>query len=84
MRVYGPLAKPQKRRTGHNPVTGRLEDLDTGAPIIDPSSVPAQAVQVLVSYVSDPANTAEEKRIAMKNFERRFRVPASTFLQGGN
>jgi hypothetical protein len=80
MRVYGPLAKPQKRRTGHNPVTGRLEDLDTGAQIVAP---PSGAVEALVAYMADPNNTPEEKRITAKNFERKFNVPASEYMQGG-
>jgi len=80
MRVYGPLAKPQKRRTALSPLSGRPVDLDTGAEIVPP---PTGAVEALVAYMTDPNNTPEEKRITAKNFERRFNVPASEYLQGG-
>lgn len=36
MRVYGPLAKPRAARTGFNPITGRLTNMDTAEPITPP------------------------------------------------
>jgi hypothetical protein len=33
--------------------------------------------------MADPNNTPEAKRITAKNFERKFNVPASEYLQGG-
>jgi hypothetical protein len=80
MRVYGPLAKAPKRRTGFSPTTGRLHDMDTGTEIAPP---PSGAVEALVAYMADPNNTPEAKRITAKNFERKFNVPASEYLQGG-
>jgi hypothetical protein len=36
IRTYGSLAKPSKQRTGFNPITGKLTDLDTGLPVAPP------------------------------------------------
>ena len=36
IRTYGTLAKPSKQRTGFNPITGELTDLDTGLPVTPP------------------------------------------------
>jgi hypothetical protein len=36
LRTYGALAKPSKQRTGFNPITGELTDLDTGLPVTPP------------------------------------------------
>lgn len=36
IRAYGALAKPAKQRTGFNPVTGALVDMDTGLPVTPP------------------------------------------------
>lgn len=36
IRTYGSLAKPSKQRTGFNPITGALTDLDTGLPVTPP------------------------------------------------
>jgi hypothetical protein len=36
IRTYGTLAKPSKQRTGFNPITGKLTDLDTNLPVTPP------------------------------------------------
>ncbi len=36
MKIYGPLAKPKDRRTGFNPVSGRLQYMDTGESVAPP------------------------------------------------
>lgn len=46
------LAKPQRARTGFNPITGDLVDMDTGQPVTSPGSggIPAGAVEYLKAH----------------------------------
>jgi len=83
MKIYGPLAKPRSRRTAIDPSSGRVLDLDTGEEVVPPSSVPQGAVDQLLAYVQNPSVSEENRRAAMQNFERRFRVSPSMFLNGG-
>jgi hypothetical protein len=86
MRVYGPLAKPKGRKTGFNPIDGRLQDMDTGEEIETPQQilarVPPQAIKTLQTYLANPAADEQSKVQAKKNFEARFGVPARAALGG--
>lgn len=82
MRVYGPLSKTPRARTQISPVDGRVYDLDTGEEVVPLSSVPQGAIDQLRAYVQNPANSPENRKIAMQNFERKFRVSAQKALEG--
>lgn len=83
MKVYGPLAKPKARRTAIDQTRGVVLDLDTGEEVMPASSVPQGAIDQLLTYVQNPTVTPANRQTAIKNFERRFRVPAAQFLSGG-
>lgn len=86
MKIYGPMAKPQKPNTGFNPLSGRLTDMATGE-VITPVSeliarIPPEAINTLRTYVANPAAAPESKKQAMANFERQFGVPGNAVLGG--
>ncbi len=65
MKVYGPLAKPKGRKTGFNPVTGRLTDMDTGIPVVPPPPQVGEEREGYVYLGGDPASQTSWRKKVM-------------------
>jgi hypothetical protein len=86
MKVYGPLAKPQRARTGFKPPEARLVDMDTGEEIVPPSikmaRIPPQAIEALRAQMMDPNVPSAIKAQTRRNFETMYGVPVNIVLGG--
>lgn len=65
MKVYGPLAKPKGRKTGFNPLTGRLTDMDTGVPVVPPAPQVGEERDGYVFLGGDPASQSSWRKKVM-------------------
>lgn len=60
LKTLATLEKPQKRRTGFNPVTGQLVDMDTAEPISGGKPPPPKVGEVRDGYVYRGGDPADE------------------------
>lgn len=61
LRTYGAVNKPVKPRTGFNPITGELTDMDTGQ-LIENRALPTYTPQEVAALSQDPANRGKKFR----------------------
>lgn len=63
IRTYGSLAKPTKQRTGFNPQTGELLDMDTGLPITPPPPAVGEVRDGYKYLGGDPASQNSWRKV---------------------
>lgn len=63
MRTYGAVNKPVKPRTGFNPVTGELMDMDTNLPVAPPPPKVGEIRRGFVYMGGDPASSSSWQKV---------------------
>jgi len=72
VKTAAPLLKPKAASTASKVTVGpdaKVRSRATGVELKEP---PLDAIYMLQSYLENPANTAENKMIAMQNFDKKF------------